>query len=131
MQSPSAMLIRLPQRFGIDEARALNMELDLRLLCDQPCVILDLSSVKQIDAAGLDMLLRSMVKIARQDGAVQLGDVSPEAATILELMRMDGIFQMFPSIREDIATVRIVPAQAVIEETEEETRAEEPQPLAA
>jgi anti-anti-sigma factor len=132
MESPSALLIRLPQRFRVNEARALSVELDRRLACDQPCLIVDFSKVKQIDTAGLNMLLECMVKIARQDGAVQVGDISPEAATMLELTRMDRVLEMFPRISEDTATIRVVPARVrVEEELEEEAQTEEPQPLAA
>ena len=132
MENPSAMLIRLPERFSRYEARTLAAELESRLPNDQPCLIVDFSRVKQIDSAGLNMLLGCMVKIARRDGAVQLGEVSPEAATMLELTRMDSIFDLFPRISEDATTLRLVPAQGVKQKEEEEpVRAEEPEPLAA
>jgi len=132
MENPSAMLIRLSERFSRYEARTLAAELESRLLKDQPCLIVDFSRVKQIDSAGLNMLLACMVKIARHDGAVQLGEVSPEAAIMLELTRMDSIFDLFPRISEDATTLRLVPTQGVEQKEEEEpVRAEEPEPLAA
>jgi anti-anti-sigma factor len=132
MGNPSAMLIRLPERFGRCEALRLAAELESGLLNDQPCLIVDFSRVKQIDSAGLNMLLGCMVKIAERDGAVQLGEVSPEAATMLELTRMDSIFDLFPRISEDATTLRLVPAQDVEQKAEEKpVRAEEPEPLAA
>jgi anti-sigma B factor antagonist len=132
MENPSAMLIRLPERFSRCEARTLAAELESRLINDQPCLIVDFSRVKQIDSAGLNMLLGCMVKIAKHDGAVQLGEVSPEAAIMLELTRMDSIFDLFPRISEDATTLRVVPAQGVEQkEDEEQVRAEEPEPLAA
>jgi anti-sigma B factor antagonist len=133
MENPSAMLIRLPERFGHYEARTLAAELEYTLVHDQPCLIVDFSRVKQIDSAGLNMLLACMVKIARRDGAVQLGEVSPEAATMLELTRMDSIFDLFPRISEDATTLRLLQAQGSEqkEEEEEQVRAEEPEPLAA
>jgi anti-anti-sigma factor len=131
MESPSTMLVRLPERFSGAEARALASELDGRLLSDQPCLIVDLSRVKQIDSTGLDMLLRCMVKVARQDGSVQLGEISPEAAAVLEFTRMDRMFDMFPRISEDNATLRVIPASVGFEETEEKASVEEAQPMAA
>jgi hypothetical protein len=63
---------------------------------------------------------------------VQLGEVSPEAATMLELTRMDSIFDLFPRISEDATTLRLVPAQdAEQKAAEKPVRAEEPEPLAA
>jgi len=132
MENPSAMLIRLPERFSRYEARALVADLESRLPNDQPCLIVDFSRVKQMDGDGLNMLLGCMVKIARRDGAVQLGEVSPEAATMLELTRMDCIFDLFPRISEDATTLPLLPAQGSEQKEEEEpVRAEEPQPLAA
>jgi len=132
MENLSAMLVRLPERFSSYEARTLAAELERTLVNDQPCLIIDFSRVKQIDSAGLNILLRCMVKIARRDGAVQLGEVSPEAATMLELTRMDSIFDLFPRISEDATTLRLLPAQGSEQKEEEEpVRAEEPEPLAA
>jgi anti-anti-sigma factor len=131
MESQSALLVRLPEHFNAAEAESLNRELERALSNDQPCLIVDFSSVKQIDARGLEMLLQCMVKVAREDGAVQIGDISPEAATILEMTRMDRILEMFPRISEDTATIRIVPAHVSMEEVDEQVQTEEPQPLAA
>jgi anti-anti-sigma factor len=136
MESPSALLIRLPQRFNDVEARALSSELESSLKRNQPCLIIDFSNVKQIDGAGLEMLLQCMVKIAKEDGSVQVGDISAEAATILEMTGMDRILQLFPRIAGDISTVRVLPAHASRQkesedEVEEQPQAEEPQPLAA
>ena len=88
MDTPSALLIRLPEHFSRVAARALATELDHHLLTDQPCVIVDLSRVKQIDRYGLDILLGVMTKVARHDGSVQLGEISPEAAIMLEVTCM-------------------------------------------
>jgi anti-anti-sigma factor len=132
MENPSALSVRLPERFNRDEARLLSGELDRRLASDQPCMVVDFSKVKQIDTAGLDMLLNLMIRIAREDGAVQVGSISPEAATILELTGMDRILNMFPRIPDDTATIQVVPALVRVEKEEmEEEQAEEPQPLAA
>lgn len=131
----SALLIRLPERFNRDEARLLRAEIERSLTLDQPCMIVDFSNVKEIDTAGLDMILYVMVNVARQDGAVQVGNISAEAATMLELAGMDRILNMFPRIPDDMATVQVVPgrARAKQEEAEEEQAAqtEQPQPLAA
>lgn len=128
----SALFIRLPERFNRDEVRLLRAEIGRRLTLDQPCMIIDFSNVKEIDTAGLDMILDVMVKVARQDGAVQIGNISAEAATMLELTGMDRILNMFPRIPEDTATVQVVPGQTRAErEEEEQAQTEEPQPLAA
>jgi anti-anti-sigma regulatory factor len=56
-----------------------------------------------------------MEEVAKHDGALQLGGVSPEAAAMLELTRMDRLFQQFPSFESETIAVTPVP---VTEETE-------------
>jgi anti-anti-sigma regulatory factor len=131
METPSALLIRLPEHFGRDASRALAGELDHHLLTNQPSVIVDLSRVKQMDRYGLDMLHGVMVKVTRQDGTVQLGEISPEAAIILELTRMDGIFDMFSRISEDAAILHIATPQGGEHTEEEQVGTGQSQPLAA
>ncbi len=60
-----------------------------------------------------------MQEIARYDCAIQMRAISPEAATLLELARMDRLLQEFPSLAAQdpgftIAAVAI--AEAVIPE---------------
>jgi anti-anti-sigma factor len=131
MDTPSALLIRLPEHFSRVAARALATELDHHLLTDQPCVIVDLSRVKQIDRYGLDILLGVMTKVARHDGSVQLGEISPEAAIMLEVTCMDRIFDMFPRISEDAAILSVATPQGSVQTQEEQIGVEQPQGLAA
>jgi anti-sigma B factor antagonist len=131
MKIPSAMLIRLPENFDRVEARALAAGLDHHLRTDQPCMIVDFSRVKQIDSYGLDMILAWMVKVARQDGTVQLGEISPEAAIMLELTRMDRIFDMFPRISKDAVMLHVVPAKDAQQTDEEQVNTGEFEPLVA
>jgi anti-sigma B factor antagonist len=97
MERLSTIVVKLPEFFGAKAARKLGRELNSKITDSNPHVILDLSRVKRIDSKGLDALLTCMEKIAKQDGALQFGHISPEAATLFELTRMDRLFQKFPS----------------------------------
>jgi len=128
MEFPSAIMIKLPEVFGRKEARKLGRELKDKISTDSPCVVVDLSRVKKIDLAGLEGLLNCMDEVARHDGAIQVGGVSPEAATLLELTRMDRLFHKFPSFPTE------TPAFALTEATTEEATSGgvvQPQPVAA
>jgi len=97
MNMQSAIMIKLPEAFGGKEARKLSRELKSRILNESPSVLVDLSHVRHIDLAGLEGLLDCMEMVAKNDGSLQLGKISPEAATILELTQMDRLFQKFPA----------------------------------
>ena len=121
------VVMKLPHRVDAREARTLLRELK-ELPIEEPCVVVDLSAVRQMDSAALDVLLGCMVEVARRDGAMRLGGISPEAATVLELTRMDQVFDMFPSAAEAVWNCNQIEGKV------EENRANaqiRPQPVAA
>jgi anti-anti-sigma regulatory factor len=96
MNMQSAIMIKLPEAFGAKEASRLGRELKTRMSSETPHVVVDFSRVRQMNLAGLEGLLDCMETVARNDGALQLGEMSPEAAIFLELTRMDRLFNKFP-----------------------------------
>jgi anti-anti-sigma factor len=131
MNMQSAILIKLPEKFGGKEAKTLGRELRAKVSHNIPNVVVDLSRVRQIDLGGLEGLLDCMETVSKNDGTLQLGEISPEAATILELTRMDKLFQKFPAI--EVPTT-FEHEQEVVAETSEETVGEQlvqPQTVAA
>jgi anti-anti-sigma factor len=65
------------------------------LKVDRPQVVFDLSQVRQMDAAGVDVLLQCMAEAMKRDGDVKLAAVSPQAAVVLELTRTDRLFEIY------------------------------------
>lgn len=96
MNTQSAIMIKLPEAFGGKEARRLGRELKSRMSDESPRIVVDFSRVREMNLDGLEGLLECMETVARNDGALQLGEMSPEAAVFLELTRMDRLFQKFP-----------------------------------
>jgi anti-anti-sigma factor len=131
MNMQSAILIKLPETFGSMEAKKLGRELKNKMSSHIANVVVDLSRVRQIDLAGLDGLLDCMEAVANNDGALQLGEISPEAATILELTRMDKLFQRFPGFE---VPATFAPEEEVVAESSMGAAGEkivQPQPVAA
>ncbi len=62
---------------------------------------------------------------------MRLGGISPEAATMLELTRMERIFELFPRISDDAVMLPVVLPQVAEQTEEEQAGAEEPQLLIA
>jgi anti-anti-sigma regulatory factor len=128
METASAIMVKLPEVFGVKEARKLRRELKNKLTSERPCVVVDLSRVKKIGLRGLEGLLGCMDEIARQDGSLQLGGMSPEAETMLELTRMSGLFQKFPAAQPSVAPLVVTETVA---ETEQAPSTAVVQPVAA
>ena len=125
METQSAIMIKLPEAFGGKEARRLGRELKNRM-SKAPRIVVDFSRVREMDLAGLEGLLDCMETVAKNDGSLQLGEMSPEAAIFLELTRMDQLFSRFPvfdasasftselaSESEDVSADKVVQAQPV------------------
>jgi anti-sigma B factor antagonist len=86
---------RIPERFNLRQARKFQQEVRAFLQSDRPQLVFDLSQVRQIDAAGVDMLLNCMSEAMRRDGDLKLAALSPQAAIILELTRTDRLFEIY------------------------------------
>jgi anti-anti-sigma factor len=101
------MVIKLPEYVRAKEARNFMRALQPELRRDRPRVVVDMSAVKDMDTAALDTLLECMSQVARRDGAMKLAGISPEAATVLELTRMDQLFEMFPTVSEAASSFKV------------------------
>jgi anti-sigma B factor antagonist len=109
MERSSAIVIQLPEDFGKKEARKLRRELEKILGSDRPSLVLDLSRVKAMDSEGIEALLRCMEQVATQDGALRIVGMSPEAATLLELTRLDRLFANFPGFSVEVPSFALSP----------------------
>ncbi len=86
---------RMPERLNLKQARALLREIRPILNSDRPQVVFDMSNVRHLDAAGVDMLLHCMTEAMKRDGDLKLAALSPQAAAILELTRTDRLFEIY------------------------------------
>lgn len=115
--SSSAVVVKLPEAMNAKNARRLGRELKTKLGGTSPFVVLDLSHMKSIDVSGVQGLLRCMSEVAKQDGALQLSGLSPEAATLLELTRLDKLMQKFPGFSIETPAFEMAP-ESITEEVE-------------
>jgi len=123
--------LKLPERVTGKETRLFRATLSSELIHDRPQIIVDFSQVKQIDSYALDTILACLVEVSHRDGVVKLAGISPEAATVLELTRMDRIFEMFPTVAEAASSYGVTPAEIAAENVEVVAMAEKPSPQPA
>lgn len=86
---------RVPERLNRVQARRLLKEVQPFLASDRPQIVFDFSLVRQIDTAGLEMLLHCVSQAMKRDGDVKLAAVPPQAAAILELTRTSRLFEIY------------------------------------
>lgn len=72
--------------------------------CDAPCLVLDLSKVEFIDAAGLETLLWMRRRLA-EGQSLSLTRPCPTVLSMLKLTRLDRLFNAFPGEDQKVAAV--------------------------
>jgi anti-sigma B factor antagonist len=94
------IVMQLPEKLNHAEGKAFLVELRPLLEIDRPRVVLDCSQLQHMDSAGIEMLLHCMEEAMKRDGDLKLAALSPASAAILELMRVDRLFEVFETAEE-------------------------------
>ncbi len=100
-QSP-VIVLQLPETFNHREADAFLKDFRPVLEDDRPCVVVDCSLMQSIDSSGVEILLHCLQETMKRDGDLKLASVSPATAVILELMRVDRLFEIFETTEEAV-----------------------------
>lgn len=88
---------RMPEKVNQREARKFLQDVQPFLRADRPQLVFDLSQVRQLDAAGVEMLLHCVSEVMKRDGDLKLASLSPQAAMVLELTRTGRLFEVYES----------------------------------
>lgn len=91
---------RMPEKVNQREARKFLADVQPFLNADRPQLVFDLSAVRQLDAAGVEMLLHCVSEVMKRDGDLKLASLSPQAAMVLELTRTDRLFEIYETSTE-------------------------------
>ena len=91
---------RMPERVNQQEARKFFADVQPFVTADRPQLVFDLSQVKQLDAAGIEMLLRCVEEVMKRDGDLKLASLSRQASMVLELTRTDRLFEIYRNSTE-------------------------------
>src|SRR5215510_3225859 len=76
---------RMPERVNTRSAREFWQEVEPFLSVDRPQLVFDLSPVVQLDAAGVEVLLRCMSEAHKRDGDLKLASLFVNEAVVLEM----------------------------------------------
>jgi anti-sigma B factor antagonist len=100
------LVMQLPARLNLSEARGFLPEVMAVLRNDRPHIVFDFSEVEQIDSAGVEMLLKCLERVMSLDGDLKLAALTPQASVILELTRVDRLFEVFASVQAAVESFR-------------------------
>jgi anti-sigma B factor antagonist len=106
---------RLPEILSLNQAQELLQEVTPLLEGDRPRLVFDFSEVRQVDSAGIEMLLWCMEEAMKRNGDVKLAALSPPVAVLLQLTRVDRLFEIFQNSSDAVESFHRFPVQAVRE----------------
>ncbi len=95
---------KLPERLDSNELPAFRQSMQSVIDSDQPQVVLDMSEVTYLGSPGIENLLHCLSVVVRRDGELKLAALSPQAASLLSLTRVDRFFEVFPTVEEAITS---------------------------
>jgi anti-sigma B factor antagonist len=107
------LVIQLPETLNLFQARDFMAEVLPVLAADRPRVVFDFAEVRRIDSAGVDMLVECLETVMQHDGDVKLAAITPEVLVILELTRVDRLFQIFDNTSDAAESFRGFPVVGV------------------
>lgn len=109
------VVMELPEQIGTSQVPEILEDVRTLLEFQRPRIVFDCSLVRSIDSAGVEMLLYCLDESMKRDGDLKLAGVSPQARMILEIMRVDGVFEVFETAGEAVRSFN-VPTLAAIPE---------------
>ncbi len=101
---------QLPEKLSVKQSRLFFLDIEPSFAADRPRLVLDCSRVRELDSAGIQVLLQCLEEAMKRNGDVKLAAIPPGFAEILELTRVDGLFETFETIREAVNSFDQFPA---------------------
>jgi anti-anti-sigma factor len=102
---------QVPERLSVKQGRSFFREIESVLNTDRPRVVLDCSKVRHLDSAGIHVLLCCLEEAMKRNGDVKLASVPARAAALLELTRVDHLFEAFESTDEAVDSFHRLPTE--------------------
>jgi|SRR5579872_4068245 len=103
---------QLPEKLSLQEGRNFFLEVSPSLKADRPRLVLDCSRIRQLDSAGIQVLLHCLEEAMKRNGDVKLAAIPPAAAEILELTKVDSLFEAFDNTLDAVNSFYQIPVHA-------------------
>jgi anti-sigma B factor antagonist len=104
-EAGAVVTLSLPGCVAIDNANATEVKREALLLLGQtPHVVIDLSGVEFLDSAGVGVLVGLFKHARGLGGSARFCGLTPGVRTILELIRLDRIFEIYDDVDAAVRT---------------------------
>lgn len=103
-KSEAAVVLHAQGRLTIEDVNTLKRPLEQAWRADAPRVILDLSECDYVDSSGIALLVEALNRSRKVKKAFVLAAPGPQVQSILQLTRLDKVFQVFPSVQNALTS---------------------------
>lgn len=100
---------QLPETLSRKQGRIFLSELVRSMNTNRASIVLDCSSVRQMDRAAIYLLLCCLEEAMKRDGDVKLAAIHSETRAILNLAGVDRLFESFDTNAEAVSSFRRLP----------------------
>jgi anti-sigma B factor antagonist len=104
---------QLPEHLGVRQSQDFFRELQPVLEMDRPRLVFDFGAVRHLDSTGVELLLRCMEEAMKRNGDLKLAALSPQIAVILEMTRVDRLFEIYGNSNDAVESFHRFPPQAL------------------
>ena len=111
MDSKKVVIVQqLPERLSVEEGRRFLLQVESALQEDRPRVVLDCSILRQIDSAGIHVLLECLEGAMKRNGDVKLAAIPSAVFAVLKVTQVDTLFEAFDNIPEAVESFQHISA---------------------
>jgi anti-sigma B factor antagonist len=109
----SVVVQKLPEKLTIGYTHQFCREIESQLKTERPYLVFDFSNVRQFDSSGVQMLLHCMEEVMKRNGDLKLAALPSGPAVMLELTRVDRLFEIFEDVQDAVESFYRLPLQAL------------------
>lgn len=102
LQSISVTVEQIPASLDAKSERRFLRELEANMNVERPAIVLDCSTVREMNSAAMHLLLCCLESAMKRNGDVRLYGVSPQAKLNLELAGINRLFRIFSTVDEAV-----------------------------
>jgi anti-sigma B factor antagonist len=106
---------QLPEQLTAGHAQQFLEEVEPQLGAERPYLVFDGSELTHLDSDGVRMLLHCMEEVIKRNGDLKLAAIPPGPAVILELTRVDRLFETFENARDAVESFYRLPSQSLLQ----------------
>ncbi len=97
-------LVALSGRLDSSTSAAFRKEIATQIVDHGPRLVFDCSALSYMDSSGLGVFVSCLRKALAEGGDIRLTALKPKVRMLLELTRVDKVFQIFVTVDEALAS---------------------------